>query len=129
MVDVGRVRAVDVERWQVYQEAAGLQGGVMIKYEAEWSDYSGGKINKFEVVTETNAQVVIQYKEKPWNSDKERTYERRRNKISNNSVIVDTWEEAYKYILDRATAYAQSARRQLERANGLLGNVMSMKKP
>lgn len=41
----------------------------------------------------------------------------------------DTWEDAHAYLLKKAENAVASARRQLEEANGKLGNIRGLKKP
>ena len=53
----------------------------------------------------------------------------RRAKESESDIFHDTWDDAHAHLLAAAEENAASARRQLERANGALGNVKGMKKP
>mgnify|MGYP006284258461 CR=1 FL=1 len=57
-------------------------------------------------------------------------YGRKRiNRIGPFDSYFNTWEEAHAYLLEKAEERVTSARRQLEQANGYLGNVKGMKKP
>ena len=54
---------------------------------------------------------------------------RRKNKVSTDEIIFDSWDEAKAWLLQRAEKKLNSARRQLERAQGEYGNVKGMKPP
>lgn len=73
------------------------------------------RINHIEVESETEKSVWIKG--------------RRRSKESGYERFHDTWEKAHAFLLDRETKNVEAIRRQLDYANGKLGNVKGMKKP
>lgn len=62
-------------------------------------------------------------------SNKKPSPSRREGKISEYSSYHDSWEDAHNFLMKRATDKVTSARVDLARANGELGNVKGMKKP
>lgn len=53
----------------------------------------------------------------------------RASKLAQYHAYHDTWEAARDFLLKQAEAEVTQARRQLERANGKLGNVKGLRKP
>jgi len=89
------------------------------------TNYSAKTIVQVEVLRETTACVYLapvgrQIKDKG---------ERREAKISDFAQYHDTWSDAHTYLMRRAESNVKEARRQLELANGHLGNVKGMKPP
>jgi hypothetical protein len=88
----------------------------MTKFKAERVPWRvEAKITPVEVERETESSVWI-------NGN-------RRAKITEWDTFHDTWDEAHAHLLKHAEQQAQSARRNLEAANGSLGNVKGMKRP
>lgn len=73
------------------------------------------KIREVEVERETESSVWINGQ--------------RRNKTGGYDIFHDTWESAHAHLLGEAERHALAARRRLEFANGVLGNVKGMKRP
>lgn len=80
----------------------------MIKYQV--GHYLRAEITTVDIERETSESVWING--------------RRRQK---KSYFFDTWDEAHSYLVDMADAKLSSARRQLEHAQGLHGNIKGMK--
>ena len=82
-------------------------------------------IESVEVVNSTEKTVTIKcpigygygYKEK------------RTNIHSRYNNYFPTWEDAQAYLIENSEQNVKSLRLQLERANGLHGNIIGMKKP
>ncbi|MFK3738987.1 hypothetical protein [Massilia sp. TN1-12] len=55
--------------------------------------------------------------------------ERREAKQSSWDYYHDSWEEAHAYLMKLAESHVKAARRELELANGRLGNIKGMKPP
>jgi hypothetical protein len=53
----------------------------------------------------------------------------RRAKVTDFEVYHDSWEAAHSFLLEQADKKVKAARRSLEMANSLFGNVKGMKKP
>ena len=87
-------------------------------------DYARNLIEPATVVKSTDKTVLI--RAKSWN---DRVYESRRAIVSGSHCFFRTWEEARAHLLAKAESEVDSLRRQLEAANGKLGNVRGMKKP
>lgn len=54
---------------------------------------------------------------------------RRRSKEGGYVRFHDSWDDAHAFLLDREQKNVEAIRRQLDCANGKLGNVKGMKKP
>jgi len=78
--------------------------------------WCSAKIELVEIERETTACVF-------------RHGDRRYAKNSDNEKYCDTWAEAKQYLLEKAEKQLISARRQLETAQGQLGNIKGMKEP
>lgn len=88
----------------------------MKKYMTERTTWRvAAKITEVEVERETKTSVWI-------NGN-------RRNKITEWDIFHDSWDAAHAHLMKRAQELANKARRELETANGALGNVKGMKKP
>jgi hypothetical protein len=85
----------------------------MIKYKTK--GWGKGQIEMVEVDRETDSSVFID------------GY--RRAKRSSYDNFFDTWEDAHAYLLKKAENSASYARRNLEIANGELGNIRGLKNP
>jgi hypothetical protein len=90
----------------------------MIKYRIS---LSWGKIEAFEVLRETNAQVVFNILSGGL------ACERREAKRSEYHSWHDTWEDAHAFLIERAETEVQALRGRLEQAKGRLGNIKGMK--
>lgn len=55
--------------------------------------------------------------------------ERRESKVNQYSHLHDTWEDAHAFLLERTERRLQSARINLQHAQGEHGNVKGMRKP
>lgn len=84
----------------------------MIKYRTRWD-----KIEAVEVVKETEKQVVAVLNGREQREAKKSTYQN----------YHDTWGEAKQFLVDEAQRKCEGLRKQLERANGELGKIKSMK--
>ena len=82
----------------------------MIKYKA--NRYLGGTIKQVEIERETASNLWVNGC--------------RRAKKSSYDCFFDTWEEAHAYLLDLAEMKLESARRGLENAQGMYGNVKGL---
>ena len=89
------------------------------------TDYSAKTIEPIEVLRET-AQCVYLAPHRPRADGKT---ERREAKLGDYAQYHDTWVEARAYLLRKAESDVKEARRQLELANGHLGNIKGMKPP
>ncbi len=85
----------------------------MIKYRTE-----SNKIEAMEVERETDKQVVL--------PAKNGYPSRRENKVSDWRNWHDTWEAAHAFLVANAQRDIDSLRKQLERANGKLGQIKGM---
>jgi hypothetical protein len=54
---------------------------------------------------------------------------RRSAKTSQHETYHDTWDQAHAHLMERANQNCESARYNLQTANGKLGNVKGMKRP
>jgi len=78
--------------------------------------WGGAVIMEVEVSRETSSTVFI-------------NGNNRRAKVSDGQKYCDTWQEAKDYLLQDAGQKLITARRQLEIAQGKLGNIKGMKEP
>lgn len=85
----------------------------MIKFRT--GEYNKDMIVEVEVERESDSSVWIKG--------------RRNNKRSTYENYFDSWDEAKAYLLEKAESKAASCRRQLEYANGILGNIKGLKNP
>ena len=83
----------------------------MTKYKAYY--YSRPEVEKVEVEKETESSVWIQG--------------RREVKETQYSAFFDTFQEAKDFLIDVFEKKAQTVRRQLERANGYIGDAKGLK--
>jgi hypothetical protein len=77
-------------------------------------------IERVEVLRETGRSVYYT----DWSKK-----ERRANKAGSFEQYHDSWDDAHQFLLGRAESAMVYARRSLERAQGVLGNVKGLKKP
>jgi hypothetical protein len=84
-----------------------------------------GGIERVEVIRETEACVYVPTQ--GWSRTGKG--ERREAKRSDWTQYHDTWADAHAYLMGKAQSCVDSARRELEQANGRLGNVKGMKPP
>ena len=94
----------------------------IIKYK---TSYNATGIERVEVLRETEACVYLPTA--GWSKNK--AGERREAKASDYAQYHSTWSDAHNYLIRRAESAVKSARRNLEIANGTLGNVNGMKPP
>lgn len=88
----------------------------MIKYRTERTSWQvEAKITPVEVERETDSSLWIKG--------------RRQAKSLQHETYHDTWDIAHAYLMEIANQHCQTARRNLETANGKLGNVKGMKRP
>ena len=87
----------------------------MLKYMTRWGQFADTKITLVECERESETSVWVNGRR----NQKRTTYEN----------YWDTWDQAHAFLLLKAEALAQSCRRELEVANGHLGNVRGMKPP
>ena len=85
-------------------------------YRLRWA-----KIEPFEVLRTTEKQVVL--------ASPRKGSEERQAKETEWYTWHDTWEEAHARAVANAQRKVDSLRKQLERANGELGNAKGMKPP
>ncbi len=88
----------------------------MIKYRTYFD-----KIETVEVLRETVSSVYVQTGSKKG--------ERREAKRSSFYNYFDTWQEAHAFLVSNAELSVESARMNLERAKGRLGQIRAMKQP
>ena len=87
----------------------------MKKYKV--TKWGGAKIEEVEVIRETEKCVFFNgYRG-----------EHRAMKVTGYDNWFDTWGEAHAYLMEKAERLARQARVELDRANGLLGNVKGMR--
>ncbi len=92
----------------------------MLKYETGGYYGGGALINPIEVIRETEKCVyVIDYNGQPRRQMKENRYEQ----------VHETWEAAHKFLMDAQQEKVDYLRKQLETANGRLGQIKGIKKP
>lgn len=82
--------------------------------------YGSPRIETIQVVKLTTKTAMVI-------SEHTGTY--RTNLLTSHDAIFPTWEEARDWLLERCERNVQSARRELEQANGALGNVKGWKQP
>ena len=80
-----------------------------------------GQIREYEIVKKTVKSVFIAAGE-VWNRETKELIE------SSGSKWCDTWDEAKQFLVELAESKCASLRRQLESANGQLGNVKGLKR-
>ena len=80
-------------------------------------------IESVTVVKSTDKTVVV--RQKDWHGHETDSRAAIKSGYKN---YFRTWKEAHAYLLARAEAAVESARRRLELANGQLGNVRGLKK-
>ena len=85
--------------------------------------YSADKIEQVEVLRETAACVFLV----PLGFQKNGKTERREAKQGDYAQYHDTWVAARAYLLCKAESKVKEVRRQLDIANGQLGNIKGMK--
>lgn len=85
------------------------------KYTTDGARFLQARITRIETERETEHFV--------W------TGGRRMAKTQEFARVFDTWDEAHAFLLTQTEMKVIGARRQLELANSLLGNVKGMKKP
>ncbi|HBI70693.1 MAG TPA: hypothetical protein DDZ22_17315 [Massilia sp.] len=94
--------------------------GGLIKFR---TGYSANKVERVQVIRETAACVYV--KSEGW--QKGGKSERREAKHGEFAQYHDTWLAAHAYLVEKAEAKVAAARKELERANGELGNIKGMK--
>ena len=87
------------------------------------TSYSANNIEQVQVIRETAACVYV--KSEGW--QKGGKSERREAKHGEFAQYHDTWQAAHEYLVQKAEAKVASARLQLERLSGALGNIKGMK--
>jgi len=87
--------------------------------------YSANRIEEVMVIRETAAFVYVPNEY----ATGEKKPERREAKSGEFAQYHDTWAAAHAYLIDRAQEKVRAARRQLELANAVLGNVKGLKPP
>jgi hypothetical protein len=87
------------------------------------SDWGAERIKRVKVIKATAKTVVF---EDDWMG---KTIQQTERRETVNHGIFDTWQEAHAWLLARAENSLNDARRRLEQAQGLYGNIKGMKKP
>lgn len=85
------------------------------KFEVEGYGWSHGRISPIQITRETDTSVWVG--------------SRRHAKRTEYRCFFDTWEEAHAFLMQRAEIRLTHARRSLQNAQDILGNVKGMKKP
>lgn len=94
-----------------------------MKYKYKTDLQRNYRIERVEVVKETKGTITVV--EEGWLGDPvEKKYVK-----GGGRGFHDTWAEAKAYLMDGAQWKVQYARRQLELANAVLGNIKGMKEP
>lgn len=83
--------------------------------------YCKGKIEQIKVISETAKTVTF--------ATRLGSRERRANKRGNVENFFDTWADARDFLMREAEQKVDSARRSLELANAVLGNIKGLRQP
>lgn len=95
-----------------------------MKYTYKTDFRSSFRIERLEVVKETKATITVLEKDLFQHKDHEHKYVK-----ASERAFHDTWADAKSTLVEQAERKVQWARRQLELAQSVLGNIKGMKEP